>query len=143
MTGTYKFIDHTADIAVEISADNHEDLLTAAASAWKAAAIESKSGGAKETKVISLEESSVEEILVGLLSELNYLLLTRKWVFESIKKISIDKSENLWNVDVVISGTSFDVQKHIIKVEIKAVTFHQMDVKFVNGKYKTRIVFDI
>ncbi len=143
MPGNYKYIDHTADIAFEVSADNYKDLIIASADAWKEAVVKSVNMYSNETKRISLEESSVEEILVGLLSEFNYLLYTRKWVFEKIKDIEVDNKNNLWNVTVEVSGAKFDIQKHSFKTEVKAVTFHQMDVKYIDGKYTTRIVFDI
>ncbi len=143
MAGIFKFIDHTADIAVEISADNYADLFIAAASAWKDAVIEPFTSDAVEPCEIKLEESSIEELLVEFLSELNFLLLTKKWVFGKIKNISINKDGNLWKLSSTVLGNPFNNNKHNLKVEIKAVTFHQMDVKYIGGKYTTRIVFDI
>ena len=40
MTGTYKFIEHTADIAAEVSAEKYNDLFTASAFEWKESVID-------------------------------------------------------------------------------------------------------
>jgi SHS2 domain-containing protein len=44
------------------------------------------------------------------------------------------------------AGITFGIyneKKHTMKAEIKAVTFHQMEIKRSAGKFYTRIVFDI
>ncbi len=143
MTGKYHFIDHTADIAVEVSAENYEDLFIISAQAWRDSVIDEFSSENLQEKVLEFSDNSIEELLVHYLSELNYLLLGKKWIAAGVKRIRINKIKNEWKFTAIIFGAPIDEQKHKIKIEIKAVTFHQMDVKFIVGVYKTRIVFDI
>ncbi len=143
MTGNYQYIDHTADIAVEVSAENYEDLFIVSAQAWKDSVLNELSPDNLEEKILEFNENSIEELLVHFLSELNYLLLGGKWITTGVKQIKIIKIEKEWNLRAVILGIPLDAQKHNIKIEIKAVTFHQMDVKYKDGKFQTRIVFDI
>ncbi len=142
-TGTYKFIDHTADIAVEVAAVNYEDLFVASFLAWKEAAIGKLDLTNPQEKVLEINDNSIEELLVHFLSELNYFLLGKKWITAGIKEIKINLTSKEWNFNAIVSGEPFNEQKHKMKIEIKAVTFHQMEVKFIDGKYKTRIIFDI
>ena len=143
MTGNYKFIDHTADIAVEVSAENYEDLFIVSAKAWRDSVVDELSPDNLEKKNLEFNENSIEELLVHFLSELNYLLLGSKWITTGVKQIKINKLTNEWNLRAVILGIPFNEQQHNIKIEIKAITFHQMDVKYKDGKFQTRIVFDI
>jgi len=143
MTGKYKFIEHTADIAAEVSAENYNDMFIASAFAWKESAAEEFELKNKEEKVIDISDRSIEELLVHFLSELNYFLLVKRWIFSEVKKISIEENERLYTAKIIIIGEPLDPSRHDLKIEIKAVTFHQMNIKYGDGKYQTRIVFDI
>jgi SHS2 domain-containing protein len=72
----YRFLEHTADIAVEVRGETLEELFGNSAQAW----LETVLGGdfipyINDVKDVTLRELSSEELLVGFLSELNYLLL--------------------------------------------------------------------
>lgn len=138
----YRFLDHTADIAVEVSAETIEELFINSASAWRDAVIENPPEGIEE-KRIYLNENTLEEVLVNFLDELNYLLYSKRWVFSTVKKISLKSKGKSWDFDCRIVGTELNESKHFIKEEIKAVTFHQMLIQKINEQYNTRIVFDI
>lgn len=143
MVWAYKFIDHTADIAIDIEADSLNELFTASAFAWKEAiSDETFDIGELERKII-LQESSLEILLVSFLSELNFLFQNKKWMMTSITEINIDKADNIWRLDALISGFTIDPTKIKLKAEIKAVTYHQMEIKRADGKFLTRVVFDI
>ena len=143
MTGTYKFIDHTADIAAEVSAENYNDLFIVSAQAWKESVAEDFLPDNPEEKIIEISDRSLEELLVHFLSELNYFLLVKSWIFSGVKNISVEQKETQFTAKIKILGEPVDENKHELKIEIKAVTFHQMNIKYGDGKYKTRIVFDI
>ena len=143
MSWTYNFIDHTADIAVDLNADSYEELFTASANAWKESVFEKNIIKKNDEKNFELEENSPEELLVAFLDELNYLLFVKKWISSSIEKINVINENNIWKLNVTITGGNFDEIREEIKVEIKAVTFHQMNIKMVDGQISTRLVFDI
>jgi len=138
----YRFLDHTADIAVEVTADSLEKLFETAAYAWREAVIEITGEGEKE-KRIYLAESTLELLLVNFLDELNYLLNTRRWVFDSIASIKITGAPGDWNLNSLTRGTDLENAEYLLKEEIKAVTFHQMYIQEIDNQYTTRIVFDI
>jgi SHS2 domain-containing protein len=60
-----------------------------------------------------------------------------------IDKIEMQKKNEVFNLSVIVSGEDIKENVHHLKVEIKAVTFHQMEIKRINNKYFTRIIFDI
>jgi SHS2 domain-containing protein len=143
MSWEFNFIDHTADIAVEVKAGTIEELFTASAFAWQESVIEKIEINLSDKHEINIEELSYEELLVRFLDELNFLFLTRKWIMWEINKIELQKDIDKIKLRAFVAGENFDEKRHQLKVEIKAVTFHQMEIKNVNGKYTTRIVFDI
>ena len=143
MSWEFDFIDHTADIAVEVKGNTIEELFIASAYAWQKSVIEKNEIKISDNREINVNELSYEELLVRFLDELNFLLLTKKWIMGDINKIKIQKKGSKINLKVIVIGEKFDEKRHELRVEIKAVTFHQMEIKNVNNEYSTRIVFDI
>lgn len=139
----YQFIEHTADIAVKISANSIEDLFSISCQAWRDAVLENENSSLTEELTFSFSAYSLEELLVQLLSELNFLLSTKQWVFNAVKKIELLSEENSNKLFITILGEPFDKNIHHLKEEIKAVTFHQMKIEKNDDEYITRIVFDI
>jgi SHS2 domain-containing protein len=140
---SFKFIDHPADIAVEVIGKSLEELFIDSAMAWQHSVIDEKIHSSTKTKTIVFVNQSLEILLVNFLNELNYLLFSKKWIMNSIKEIKISKKESVWNLKVKIRGEGYSPLKHSLKEEIKAITFHQMNIKEKKGEYVTRIVFDI
>lgn len=142
MSGSYKFIDHTADIACEVSGDTLEELFTAAVEAWRNSVVEETKCCEREIKKFKLKSSSKEQLLVDFISEVNYYLFTRNWLFNLVLELEIKRKNNTWILSTKIEGmpVSQDVE---IKQEIKAITFHQMNIEKRKNQYYTLIVFDI
>jgi SHS2 domain-containing protein len=59
-----------------------------------------------------------------------------------VEKILIVNEKGLWFLSSVLKGAEIS-KEIIIKQEIKAVTYHQMEIVNENSKFKTRVVFDI
>jgi len=138
----FKFIEHTADIAVELTASTIEELFLCAVDAWNKAMLDAEILYDDEKIKLDFEAESLEELLVNFLSEINYLFLTKKWFCtsaEDIKLIHTDK----YKLTARLAGLIVDNSKIDFKEEIKAITYHQLEIKKINGKYTTRIVFDI
>jgi SHS2 domain-containing protein len=66
MSWEFNFIDHTADIAVEVKADTIEELFTASASAWQDSVTKKNVVKLINKKEIYIEDFSYEELLVHL-----------------------------------------------------------------------------
>ena len=143
MTSSYKFIDHTADIAFDVEGETLEELFTSAAGAWKESVLEKEVRlESNKKEKIDLEAGSIEQLLVDFLSELNFLLFTKKWLYLNSENFLITNENRLWKFSASMNGAEIS-KEIIIKQEIKAVTYHQMEIVNENNKYKTRVVFDI
>ena len=143
MGWNYNFLDHTADIAADVYADSLNELFIASAMVWRESISDDKSDYATELRSIVLSENNLEILLVSFLSELNFLFQSKGWLMDSISIIEIMPQRDLWKLNTQLSGHFFDRKNMNLKSEIKAVTYHQMEVKEKNGKFYTRIVFDI
>jgi SHS2 domain-containing protein len=138
----FKFLDHPADIAVELKAESIEKLFEIAAEAWKSSVLETISTESPFELHINIESLTMEELLVEFLSELNFILFSRKLVFSKIKNLLIIPDSTL-RLQSVIYFEDFNPLKHQIKAEIKAITFHQMSIEKTDAGFFTRMIFDI
>ena len=139
----YKFIDHTADIAVEVEDNSLEELFRSSAAALLNSLVEFKKTGKSEKKDLALSAESIEELLVSFLNELNFLITVKNWIPTKIISINIAHENNSIKLNSVLMGEVFNSDYHYIKEEIKAVTYHQMKIIKTEAGFKTLIVFDI
>ena len=142
MTRNYKFIDHTADIAVELEGSSLEELFIAGFEAWLSIVIDANNLKADDLIDVDISANSKEGLLVSFLNELNFLITTKKWLSLSIQSIKIFEDSDLFEVSAELNGIK--LQKDFeLKHEIKSVTYHQMAITKKKNLYSTRVVFDI
>lgn len=142
MNGRYRFLDHTADIAIMVEGSSLEDLFMAAADAWKV----SVSGEVKkvDTDILNaeLEGNTSEELLINFLNEINFLLFTKNWLCNKVTKIDLIEEPGNCRLTAQLSGFKINNSDEL-KQEIKSVTYHQVDIKQEDGIFSTIVVFDI
>jgi len=142
MSKSYKFIDHAADIAVELSGSSLDDLFTAGTEAWSVSVAGEVNIEDDDLMELELSASTKEELLVTFLNELNYLLITKKWLCSSIQSIKIFDDADGCELSAELKGIKLkdDIQ---LKQEIKSVTYHQLHIVEKDELFSTLVVFDI
>ncbi len=137
----YKFFDHTADIGVEVTGRTRKELFVNAAAALFDVMIENKVGEVleKQQKKITVEGSDVADLLINFLRELLYLFNGEKFITDRCGIIQFSNKE----LQARLTGELFNKTKHLIKTEIKAVTYSGLTVKRAKSGWKARIIFDV
>jgi len=134
----YKIIDHTADVGIEARGKNLEEAFEEAAKGMFAiitdnARIDSR----KERRVEIQNEGDEEMLLVDWLSELLYIHDVENLVFG---KFDVTIDEKLVGMAY---GEEYSREKHGYGVEIKAVTYHMLEIKRDKKGVLIRVLFDI
>ena len=142
----YKFFDHTADIGVEISGRTKKKLFANAANVLFDVLIENienknktSEDMLKRQKTLTVNGADVEDLLINFLRELLYLFNGEKFITVRCAIIQFTNKE----LQARLTGESFNNKKHLIKTEIKAVTYSGLTVEKVKEGWRTRIVFDV
>ena len=137
----YKYFDHTADIGIEISGRTKKELFANAACAMFDVMIENQDGrkAAKQQKKIIVEGADVSDLLINYLREILYLFNGEKFITASCEIIKFTDQD----LQARLTGESFNNKKHVIKKEIKAVTYSGLSVEKVKAGWKARIIFDV
>ena len=136
---TYEFIDHTADIGVKAYGKTLSEAFEHAAKAMFDIITDSSEIESIGQYDIKLEAPDLEQLLVDWLSELLFLHSAKNLVFGFYK---VCLNEKKCSLSATIFGEKLDISKHKIGAEIKAVTYHILEVK--NKKpFHVQVLFDI
>ncbi|HNZ10522.1 MAG TPA: archease [Smithellaceae bacterium] len=137
----YKYFNHTADIGVEITGRTRKVLFVNAAEALFDVMIENKAGrkAVNRQKKITVEGSDIADLLINFLRELLYLFNGEQFITVSCE---ITKFSNK-KLQARLTGESFNSKKHLIKTEIKAVTYSGAKVEKIERAWKARVILDV
>jgi SHS2 domain-containing protein len=135
----YKFIDHTADIGVEVSAGNLKELFVNSAMGMFEILGDPSGFEPLERRDIQLAANDVEELMHRWLSFLLYLFDKDK-IFLTNFDVSVIDTKSLLGT---ASGMSYVNKEGALKREIKAITHHQLQIKKVGTRWHAQIIFDI
>lgn len=136
--------DHTADVQARCWGKSLEEAFNQTAYSLMATITPNlKKISPKVEKKIKIEAEDREALLFDFLSELLYIFDVEELVFNKIKVQIIKESENLYVLNALLRGEKFDVTKHEVGVEVKAITYSFMEITESKNKVEISIVFDI
>ena len=136
---TYDLIDHTADVGVKAYGKNLSEAFEHAAKAMFDIITDNSEIETVGQYTILLDAHDLEQLLVDWLSELLYLNSAKNLVF-GFFKVNLDEKNK--SLSATVFGEKYNISKHKIGAEIKAVTYHMLEVK--NKKpFHVQVLFDI
>ncbi len=135
----YEIFDHTADMGVRVFGRTVEEVFVNAAYALFDQWTDLRKVRKQISQEISVQGSDREDLLIRWLGELLFLGESRGFLFKEFTIRHLDST----SLKAVARGEIFDPSRHRFKAEIKAVTYHQTEVKEVDGKWEGRVILDI
>ena len=133
----YDLIEHTADVGIKAYGKTISEAFEHAARGMFDIIADSSKVDSVGEYDIQLEAPDLEQLLVDWLSELLFLNSAKNLVFGSFK-INIDKN----HLSAQVFGEEYDTSKHKMGAEIKAVTYHMLEVNKKKPFY-VKVLFDI
>jgi SHS2 domain-containing protein len=135
----YEQIPHTADIAAKIYGRTLPELFQNAAYAMFDMMGDLEGLGLDMTVRVKTQALDSEGLLVSWLNELLYLAYSRQALFSDFSVTSLGENELRGEA----RGQELkDYAKHI-RTEIKAATYHDLEIKRTDQGYEIVIVFDV
>ena len=135
---SYELIDHTADLGIHVFGGNPKDLFQNAAMALMDQLVEPVDRFARQEKRITIEGNDWPDLMVNWLREILYLWAGDEIVAQSVQIESI--AENSLVADLRVEP--FSPEWHKLKSEIKAVTYHQVQVFDTGNRWEAKVIFD-
>ena len=139
MKPTYKLLDHTADLRIRVMGCDPADLFVNAGMALFDLIAGPLSSNVEKWIPLTVAADDHADLMVNFLRELLYL-----WTGEDklVTMIHVDTISQT-GVEARIAFVDFHPGVHIIGHEIKAVTYHQIEVNRTDAGWQATIVLDI
>jgi SHS2 domain-containing protein len=137
----YEFFAHTADAGAVVRGATLPRLFENAARAMFDLVTDRRGVRPRRSIAISVAGSSLDDLLVRWLQELLYLHQSGGWLFTSFALARIDRRR--FRARARARGEQLDPSRHILRREIKAVTYHGLRLVRGRSAWRVRIVFDI
>jgi SHS2 domain-containing protein len=137
--GTYREIEHTADLGVEITAADLPALFALAGEALYALIADPATIENREAIKVSATGANPEDLLHTWLCELLALFNVEGFVGKRCEITYISDGQ----VQGRVSGEKLDLKRHAFHTEIKGVTYHDFKVWQDAGTWHARVIFDV
>ncbi len=135
----FRVLEHTADIGFEAFGSNREEVFANAGRALFHIMVALESVKAREAVRIQIEGSDPPSLLVNWLSELLYLQDVEGWLFSEFEINSLsDKS-----LAAIAGGERIDPARHQLKLLVKAITYHQLELQQGSAGWRAQVYVDI
>jgi len=139
MTKRFEILDHTADIGIIIHGENLKALFENAGEAFFRLITDLRKVRRRTERRINIGGESLDRLMVDWLSELLYLHDVENLLFKGFKVESVAED----GLRAIVKGEPFQEGVHVIKTEVKAVTYHQIEVRQENGRWRAQVIFDL
>ena len=136
----YEIFDHTADIGIVVRGKNLEEIFEKAAYGMFDIMVDLENVYPIGKYRVKVSSPTIEDLLVDYLSELLYVFSVEYFVMCDFN-VKIERGDEDYFLSGIALGEPYNREKHGIKNEIKAVTYHELKVDLKKGLAK--IIFDI
>ncbi len=133
----FKVLEHKADLKIKVFGETKEELFeNAMVGMFEGGRYEKEGKGQKEKIKIKVKSFDLPSLLVDFLSEILYLVETKKLVFQKVEFEKFLENE--------IEATLIGKKLKRMGVHIKGVTYHDLKVwQKKDGTWEAIILFDI
>jgi SHS2 domain-containing protein len=135
----YHTFDHTADLGLAITGASGAELFANAALAVFDVITDLARVEPRETRRIVAEGDGPEDLLINFLREVLYLYNGERWLIKEIRMTRFGDTA----LEAEAKGEPLDSRKHEICKEIKAVTYHQAEVRKTPDGWAAKVIFDV
>ena len=142
LAGGYRFLDHMTDAVIEAYGTTLEEVFENAAKALCNTMIDLKTVRPKREIKFSAKGDDLHSLLFDWLDKV-MLLLVADGIAMSEFSVKIKKHDNSYLLEGITRGEPLQLDRHNYKVEIKAVTYHEMEIKQEKDIITTRFLLDL
>jgi len=139
MKKRYTLLDHTADLRIRVSGTDPAELFKNAGLAVFDLITEPNRLNSQEEIEINVIGDDPADLMVNYLRELLYLWTGKENLVKKIEIILISDT----TVSARVSMERYQPERHEILHEIKAVTYHQIEVGRAADGWQAVVVFDV
>jgi SHS2 domain-containing protein len=96
----------------------------------------------RTVRTLSLENACLELLLYDLLDELLYYKDSEGLLLR-LEEITVTEGPEGYRLTGTAVGEEIDPSRHVQRVDVKAVTFHQFSLRKTDLGWKSRVILDV
>ncbi len=136
-------LDHTADLGVVVSAGDRAELFAEAARALVDCMTEIDRVRPAERRAVRLRAPDGEQLLVGWLEEVLYRFDAEGFLTGTATAAIGERPGGGLELAGELVGEPFDAGRHPLKLLVKGVTYHALELAGSAAGWRARVIFDI
>lgn len=133
----FKYLDHPSDVGIEVSGNTLKELFINAALGMLSIISDIQPKRKRITKKLHVSEETTEELLHSYLSEILWFVTKERFFPMHITLLTF----NDHSLDAELEGVQLKNEE--IKSEVKAVTYHQLEIYQKKNIWFTNLIFDV
>jgi SHS2 domain-containing protein len=143
MKPKFEFLEHVADAYVAAYGQSVSEAFQNAALAMFEVMTDTGKVEPKIREEVVVEEGDEQALLYSWLEQLLLKFEIESKLYSRFDVSEILQTDKGWRLRATIFGEQFDPTKHESKVEVKAVTYHQMEIGQWNDGYVLKFILDL
>ena len=124
---SYKFLDHATDAIIEVTARDLNEAFAVTANAVINITLDQNKVEETSHREFMAQGKDLYYLLFSWLEEITFVLITEGFAIKRIEFV-LEKNKE-YHIKAKAFGEPLDFKKHNFKVEIKAPTFYDMEIK--------------
>ncbi len=139
MKPPFEILEHPSDLGIEAHGSSMQELFQNAAHGFMSVVAGTSKIEPRQNRTIELQALDRENLMVRWLTEILYLYDAEKFLTADVKFETL--TDTLLKANIL--GEPYDVSKHELKLDVKAITYHQLKVEDHDGDWIARVFVDI
>jgi len=139
----YRLLDHTADLALEVTAATLDTLFAEAAAALTDCLTEIDRVEGRAERRFALAAGDLEALLVDWLSEVLYAFEVDRFLLREAAVTVEAEAAGGPRLRAVARGETLDPRRHAGRVSVKGITYHGLEVRATAEGWAARVVLDV
>jgi SHS2 domain-containing protein len=139
----FREIDHTGDIGIQVTAPTLPQLFERAATGMFRVLTDLEAVQSPESLQITVDGRDLEALMVRWLSDLNYRHTVDHVLYSAFEVTPIEETDEGFTLTATARGEPIDPDRHTVYTEIKAITFHGLDVQETDDGWAVQVIFDM
>ncbi|HIQ38861.1 MAG TPA: archease [Methanothermococcus okinawensis] len=138
----YRYFGTMADMGVIAEGETLEEAFREAARALTDLMVDINTVEKKIEKRITVKSEDLYSLLYDFLTEI-LIIRDSEGIILSDFDVKIEKENDGYRLECIAYGEELDREKHNPKEEVKAITYHKMEIEEKDGRYTIKYIVDI
>ncbi|MBI4234129.1 MAG: archease [Chloroflexi bacterium] len=137
--GSYEFLEHTADIGIVATGSDLREAFASVAEGLFAWVADLELVRERETREVAVASRDLEALVVDWLNELNYIVEVQRFLFRRVQVVELEGAR----IRAVGYGEPLEPGRHHIRCQVKAATYHMLQVSRSDETWRIQVILDI